>query len=274
MAVMAVVVAGVVAWAFFAAWSAPPEPMYQGRPLSYWLLGYSFPFNGTNVPSRADADAAIKDAGTNAIPLLLQMLRAHDSPLKTKLLRWASRYAYFRSAGELHMEADSGFAALGSDAEGAVPELIKIVDDSPNDGRATFPIMILLRLGQAATNAVPSLLRAVTSTNQSTQAMALEALGLIHANPEAVVPVLRSALHDPSAVNRANAAGGLGSFQSHARPAVPDLVAILREPDGGSNSVSVLPWASTVSVRSRVEDALYQIDRDTYARVVTNASPR
>ncbi len=86
--VVAISVVGVVGWSIFHAWSAPPEPMYQGRPLSYWLLGYSFPFNGTNAPSRADADAAIKDAGTNAIPLLLQMLRAHDSPLKTKLLRW------------------------------------------------------------------------------------------------------------------------------------------------------------------------------------------
>jgi HEAT repeat protein len=202
------------------------------------------------------------------------MLRAHDSPLKTKLLRWASRYAYFRSAVELNLEADSGFAALGGDAASAVPELTKIVDDSPNDGRAAFPIMILLRLGPAAHDAVPSLLRAATSTDQSTRALALEALGRIHASPEAVVPVLRSALHDPSAVNRANAAGGLESFQSYAKPAVPDLVAILREPDGGSNSVSVLPWASTISVRSRAEDALQQIDPGTYARVVTNASPR
>jgi hypothetical protein len=60
-AMMAVVVVGIMAWAFFAARSAPPEPVYRGKPLSYWLLGYSFPFKDTNLPSQADADAAIKD---------------------------------------------------------------------------------------------------------------------------------------------------------------------------------------------------------------------
>jgi hypothetical protein len=277
-AAAAVLAIGIIAWAFFGGRSVPPEPMYKGKPLSYWLQAYDPVSGGTNRPSRAYADAAIKHAGTNAIPLLLQMFRAHESPLKTKLLRWASRYAYlrehFRSANELNMEAYSGFAVLGGDAAGAVPELIKLVDDTHDDGRATLPILILLRLGPAAHDAVPSLLRAATSTNQSTRGMALAALGQIHANPQAVVPILRSALHDPSANIPAYAAGGLGSFRGQAAPAVPDLVAILREPDGGPNSVPLEPRMSTMSVRTVVEDALKRIDPDTYARVVTNASPR
>ena len=167
------------------------------------------------------------------------------------------------------MQALNGFAIL-HDASGAVPELIKMVDEGHREPQATYAIIILLQIGPAAHQAVPSLLRAAAGTNEPMRAEALAALGGIHASPQVVVPVLIKALHNSSAVIRANAAASLGNFRADASPAVPDLVAILREPDGGSNSVP--PTPTTPSVRADAEVALLQIDSETYARVITNTA--
>src|ERR1700722_4378595 len=59
----------------------PSEPSYQGKPLSAWLQEYRVDRMGS-----PDADEAVRHIGTNAIPALLQMLRASDSPLKTKCI--------------------------------------------------------------------------------------------------------------------------------------------------------------------------------------------
>jgi HEAT repeat protein len=270
-AIAAVAILAVLAWGVLRSSATAPEPVYKGKPLSYWLQGYGFTYNATNRPNYQDAQIAMMAAGTNAIPVLLRMLRAQDSPLKTRLLWWSYRYAYFRdhfrSAGALNSEALNGFANV-HDASGAVPELIKMVNENRHGLQTTYAIIILSQIGPAAHEAVPSLLHTLAGTNESARAAALEALGGIHANPQAVVPVLIKALHDSSAGTRARAVVALGGFRGDASPAVPDLLAILHEPDGGSNSVP--PTPSTMSVRAAADYALRQIDPETYARVITN----
>ena len=61
--------------------SLPPrEPLYQGKPLSYWLQGCI----GTNPSSRSwrQSTDAVQAIGTNAIPTLLRLLQAQDSALQ------------------------------------------------------------------------------------------------------------------------------------------------------------------------------------------------
>jgi hypothetical protein len=272
-AIAAVAVLAVLAWAFVLTPSSAPDPIYQGKPLSYWLRGYGFNYTATNRPNHRDAQTAVMVAGTNAVPLLLRMLGAQDSPVKTKFLHWVYRYAYFRehfqTSGEQNTEALNGFAILGGRASGAVPGLIKMLDESHGEVRATYAMIIFSYIGPAAHEAVPSLLRTVASTNESIRAAALAALGQIHANPEVVVPVLIRALHDSSAVTRVDAAAGLGAYRGDASPAVPDLIAITHEPDGGSNSVPATP--ATLSVRAAAEYALRQIEPETHAPVVPNS---
>lgn len=71
----------------------PPEPGYQGKSFSAWAEIY---YQGTSndvfqedtwhpQPVR-DAEAALRQIGTNAIPSLLRMLRAHDAEWKLKVL--------------------------------------------------------------------------------------------------------------------------------------------------------------------------------------------
>lgn len=276
-AVAAVLAIGIIAWAFFGGRSVPPEPMYKGKPLSYWLQAYDPVSGGTNRPNPADADAAMYHAGTNAIPTLLRMVREEGS-MKTRLLNWAYRIPYFR---KYHPRRPSmeflvvilGFHALHEDATPAIPELIKILNRNPGLGAMTCSMAVLGQMGPAAADAVPTLLRVATHTNRNVRMGALAALGEIHSDPDKVVPVLIAALHDPSAVNRAVAANSLARFGADAKPAVPALVQIILEPDGGSNSAPVFPGmtgSQNPTVRSLAKDALFPIDPVTYDKVVTN----
>jgi len=125
----------------FASWlllRPDPEPSYQGKPLSYWLEGLAL---GSTPP--AQANEAVRQIGTNAIPTLLRMLKMRDSNFKLNFIHFASKhhvismnylsYIWFRTAEIRHYEAISGFTCLGSQARSAVPELIKLLADPSKD---------------------------------------------------------------------------------------------------------------------------------------------
>jgi HEAT repeat protein len=276
-AMMAVVVVGAMAWAFFAARSAPPEPVYRGKPLSYWLQGYTSAAVFTNVPSQMEAYEAVHDAGTNAIPLLLQMLQTENSQAKITLVLWAFSIPYVKHHYSWPLNKSylglQGFSALGMNATPAIPDLIKILNENSNSITVEYAERILGGLGSApaAADAVPALLRIASRTNGEEATFAIQTLSQIHPRVDAVVPVLVKALHDPRAPIRANVAFGLGLFGHDAKPAVPELVAILSEPVPGSNSVPAIP-GHLMSVRSAAEIALRAIDPETFARVVTNST--
>ena len=62
------------------------EPVYQGKPLSFWLEQYSGQISGgAFIPNRTkavreQAATAIRHIGTNAIPWLLALAAVEDSP--------------------------------------------------------------------------------------------------------------------------------------------------------------------------------------------------
>ncbi len=74
---MLAALAGVILWQV----SPPREPVYEGKPLSSWLKAYATPGG-----PEAFADEAVRQAGTNAIPQLLSLLRFEDSALKVKFM--------------------------------------------------------------------------------------------------------------------------------------------------------------------------------------------
>jgi HEAT repeats len=270
-AVAAVVLLAALARLLFHA--PAPEPVYQGQPLSHWLI-QNDPAN--NLAARNEAFSALDHIGTNAIPTLLHMMRAYDSPSKTEALNWAEQHHVpgidYTSADDTHDRAQKGFSVLGYRAVGAVPELIKILDQSASWQTKYRTAEILGYVGPGAMAAVPSLVRAATNTNEHVRLFAIQALGQIHADPDLVIPVLIKGLHDPDMQNRRVAAISLGNFQSDARPAVPALVKMLADPNVNSNSTPS-PDQSTVTLSSCVEAALQKIDSETYARVVTNTPP-
>ena len=81
-----------------------PDPVYQGEPLSKWLEQYDIRLCSRDV--YVPADDAVWEIGSEALPLINQMLRTRDSRLKSKLIALARKQRmlriHFISADQLH----------------------------------------------------------------------------------------------------------------------------------------------------------------------------
>ena len=174
----------------------PPErePVYEGKPLSYWLESYGPIMVATNRSQR-EADAAVRQAGTNALPTLLRMLRARNSSMTLKLVELVQQQHFVAihflfPRLDRNYQAQVGFRILRADASNAVPALIKILEEKRSWESAMFTAISLGNIGPAAAAAVPALLQNATDPESEARGSSLLALGLIGAVPERVVPVL------------------------------------------------------------------------------------
>jgi hypothetical protein len=231
-AVLLAVVFGGLMWLGLA--SGPREPVYDGKPISYWLKGYtSGRFNpahpgGPSVPTYSEADDAIRHMGTNAIPTLIQMLREKESPLKHTLVSLAKKQHFFRltymSPADKTLAAMRAFDAIGPQATEVAPQLVEIYDLDPSGFSRQVVPEILSHVAPSAPETVPLLLRALAETNDAmVRANAAGALAKIRPKPEMVVPALTKALSDPDPWVQASAAQALGGFGAEAKSAVPVL---------------------------------------------------
>src|ERR1035437_374444 len=122
--------------------NAPPDPEYNGKPLSYWLENqYKYGYGGrqTNSASRA----AVLQIGSNAVPLLLNWIAKPEGG------GWsAPDYAV------------AGFEVLGPVAKPAVPDLIKIIGQNQD-----YPDRALVFIGK---DAVPALADKLVETLSDT----------------------------------------------------------------------------------------------------------
>jgi len=74
---------GFLAWQFL----RPHEPTYNGKFLSVWLEQFSANhFRHRGSVADKQAEEAIRQIGTNALPIFLKLITAKDSPLKQKLM--------------------------------------------------------------------------------------------------------------------------------------------------------------------------------------------
>jgi hypothetical protein len=218
----------VVALVWFCAGRATREPVYEGKTLVRWLRTYA-PSSKAQRNSQEwnKADDAVRQSGTNCMPVLLQMLRAKDSRLKLGLISLARKQHLikldFVPAEEVNVEASRAFIVLASAGKNAVPALIKIYDEniSTESRRAITDAMAWI--GPSAAPATPLLLGAVTNSDARLRANALWALGEIHAEPELCVPKLISGLSDSDAWVRISAAHALGMFGADAEAAIAPL---------------------------------------------------
>src|SRR5436190_23064572 len=85
-AILAVVVMGT-----FCRFLGPREPIYERRPLTFWLSQHQASWMLPGSPSRIEAEHAIRSIGTNGLPILLKWTAAKDSPLKKKLMACAKK---------------------------------------------------------------------------------------------------------------------------------------------------------------------------------------
>src|SRR6266404_3419550 len=117
----------VVALGFFL--FRPSEPSYHWRSLESWLGDFRL----VGGPGHEKAKAAVRQMGTNAIPKLIEMLRAEDLPWKLKIRDWTETWPIkyrFHPASIKHWRAMTALEALGP---AAVPVLLDLQDYPPRN---------------------------------------------------------------------------------------------------------------------------------------------
>jgi hypothetical protein len=253
--------------------SGPSEPVFEGRPLTSWLdhhIASSAASPPYGSPGWKKADEAIRHIGTNAIPKLLEMIRAKDRPpLVLKLMDSVRRFGFpvmnYRYAMVRHEEAEHAFEMLGTNAVSAVPELIRIYQQNISASSQRCAALALGHIGRGAQPALPALIQRFTHTNSDTRFYAISAVMSIGGEPAVVVPALTSALKDPNVHVRWNALSGLIRFGGRARPAIPEILKMLDDPGMiGSDSIT-----------QQVQTALWRIAPEKVGKplVVEEATP-
>src|SRR6185369_15773270 len=69
----------------------PTEPQAHGYPLSYWLEHYMTRATDSQRKEASEAEAVIREIGTNALPALIAWLRYEPSQTKTDIQAFLAR---------------------------------------------------------------------------------------------------------------------------------------------------------------------------------------
>lgn len=198
--------------------SNPPEPSYQGKPLSWWLEENARPPSQLGTPETAEA---IRQIGTNALPTLIELLCARDSSIKKLAMKWAARQSiikiHFIPADELRSRAVCAYARLRSVARPQVPALLGVLTNTPFTKERYSAANALSAIGPDAAEAVPALVKAAKDPDSSVRACALSALGCIHAKPDLTIPALIAGLEDSDPLVSGCASNALVPFGQQAK---------------------------------------------------------
>lgn len=226
------------------------EPVYQGKPLSVWVIkaGQIEEYNG----APEDAVEAIRAIGTNAIPFLLEWMPhpGAEQPVEgapgwdnVEIAWWAlgsegksaiPALAHLLNLPEKTMddysvwtESAKSISYLGPDA--IVPMLTAATNMEGNHNLWE----LLHNFGNLGTNgapAVPALIHWVKDPDSWVRDGVVSALGGIGERSDLAVPVLTNALHDSDWMVRRDAGEALGSFANDSDVVLPDLINVVKNP--------------------------------------------
>lgn len=125
----------------------PADPVYEGQPLSKWVADYSS--RSATLGSKMWDRRAIREIGTNGLPLLLKMLKRRDSVIETKLKYWINQQSFLHThltfAYEYRYGALGALRVLGPTAKPASPAVVELLRDD------------YWLVSQVATNAIKSI---------------------------------------------------------------------------------------------------------------------
>jgi hypothetical protein len=164
----------------------PSEPVYGGRPLSFWLRG----FESETMEGRWQSAEALRHIGTNAMPQLFATLR---EPVSRREPKWRQTLRALLDRQSLirinvprppdrRAEALAALDALGPAAKDAVPDLEALLRETPPDPRA---LLVLARIGPEAS---PALTRALTNDEKVIRHGARVCLDLMQTNAAFLAP--------------------------------------------------------------------------------------
>jgi HEAT repeat protein len=245
---IAFILAGIAIFCL-ATWYAfiPRQPSYRGKPLSYWMSRYENRILGKtdlNSIDQHEADNAVREIGTNALPYLLKLAGRKDGALKQRFFSIYGRQSWLKlpihDAQFYRAESTYGFAALHEKAKPAVPALIRLLKDDDYQVRA-IAANDLATIGPEAEEAIPALFPLLEERNHGIPIIeAMMALGAIHRRPEIVLPRLLEFLNgERKDWNfQSHALDAIGRYRSDARHLAPVIITFLDDPDASRKSAA------------------------------------
>jgi hypothetical protein len=180
-----------------------------------------------NPALREEAEQAIRQIGTNAIPQLLALISVEDSPVKAFIVNHlpiAGKLMESLKLGKTYWrwtaksmsgpwEGFIGFKVLGKQAKPAVPGLIHVIRVSRNHNGRKAATAALGLIGPAAQEAVPTLIENLNDPDSWVRIATVFALRSICRDPhkthhfrteccQVMLPLLNKLLHDPRSDKR------------------------------------------------------------------------
>lgn len=205
------------------------EPSYQGRKLRDWLSDYD-----PSVPqeTRAQTDDAIRHMGTNTIPWLIERICFRDDHIlkqvsravfnKARAVNTTNRWELIDQAERRAFQASMALAALGTQAEGAIGELTKVID-GPYAGGTRTARSVIYALSNLGPKALTPLMRTFTNQNAFARDAAVHWIGNLGTNASPAVPALVGFLDNMETRLAIGAAFSLGEIHMDSATAVPAL---------------------------------------------------
>ncbi len=224
--------------------SRPPDPSYNGRPLSEWLLLYGRS-NG-HLQSDAvsqEAAMAIRHIGTNALPLLLAwsdyeppMLRYHLTTFAQKMPSWLQRSRPMQrlytnlEADERSRYAVYAFAALGQTASPAIPELARRASRPRHPIPSIRRDHAMLALGYIGKPAVPTIAILLANPDNGENPWLYQCVEFVGTNAAPLVPAIVQNLQHTNAFIVGLNVALLGNLHVEPHLAIPALTKCLSDP--------------------------------------------
>ncbi len=219
-AILMVAVAATITWAAVEN-RPPPEALYQGKPISYWLQ-----YQNPNV-----IHAMCSLMGTNALPTLVRLLDAQDGPTQRAYRAvWSRiplglRLRLPKPIDSNHVRYQALFALqqIKPIPEAAVPKVIRIMTTDKDMAFRISAAGVLRFSGPTNEVVTRALVSALSDTNEAVRTD-VAYIWDVKRDPTIAVPAFIKLLHDRSPEVRALAAMTLGRYGASARLALPELL--------------------------------------------------
>ena len=290
-------------------WS-PPEPVYDGKPLSYWLprpgsardfQPYARLFPGpTNL---------LNDS--RAVPILIRALNRDTWVGASWYRRWLWPRLSPRIQSHLPPPPPGNWVArhnaavilgnMGPKAKPAVPALVRALDEDEQDEVRDSVIMAFINLkkwdddGSISRDYVPALIRCLKQANNwEIRDLAVSALGhLPKMNSAAIAALAEAAVKDKHYIVRGHAMNCLRGVEQAYATVMPALFAALHDPNfevrdqaayyigrmGFTNDATIAALTGAQSdrdltVRFAATNALWHVDPEAAAKAGVKPPPR
>jgi HEAT repeat protein len=238
------------------------DPFFHGRLLSSLIEDLA----EADYQTRDDAAEAIQSMGADAVPLLIDALQTHETPLTKPLLAVGQKLPFLHlkqtDASLRRANAAEQLGAIGVKSDQTIPALIAALREGDRVvlaeiqralrrcGPADVPLLaralahrdarvrgrtaeVLQDLGAQGAAAVPALMQALSDRDDAVRYRAAQALGACGGSEPFVVCRLTAALNDRAPIVRCAAAASLGKLGFDAKSSIPVLEKALYDRDTG-----------------------------------------